>query len=162
MTHLGILLVCDHYPTVSTDPKNLDAQLRGWFADIGHEVTELSVFECYRGKFPKTVGDCDTWIVSGSPLGCEPTGLDVRGLILEFLRGVAASCRPVFALHHGEHVLHAALACPSSLEPETAKTVRAIRNPFRSFWQRDVLFRYDATRRMVVPARSQAILKLAA
>ncbi len=162
MVHLGILLACEHYPVVSCDPAKLDAQLRCWLAGIGYRVTEVSVFNCYLGNTPRSVGDCDIWITSGSPVGCDATGLDLRGLLLEFLRGVAASGRPVFAIHHGEHLLHAALASPSSSAPQTPVTMRVIRNPFRSFRQSDTLFRFEVIRRRITPAPRPMALKIAA
>ena len=80
MSHLGIWLACEHFPGVSADPRKLGALLRIRLADIGHDITEVSLFDCYLGHRPRSVGDCDLWIVSGSPLGCDPTGLDLRGL----------------------------------------------------------------------------------
>ena len=162
MAHLGILLACEHYPTVSASPLKLDAQLRVRLRELGHEATKISVFDYHLGNLPNSVGDCDFWIVSGSLLGCEPSGMDLRGLVMGFLRGVAASRRELLGLHHGEHLLHAALACPSSPTPKTPAAVRVIRNPFRSFWQRDDLFRFDAIRRVVAPTSKSTELKFAA
>ena len=112
MTHLGILLACEHYPRVAADASKLDAQLRIWFEALGHDITRVSVFETYEGNTPGSVGDCDIWIVSGAALDWHPSCQDRRGDLFRFLRGVDAVGAPIFGTYCGEHAVHAAIGSP--------------------------------------------------
>ena len=143
MTHLGILLACEHYPRVAADAAKLDAQLRVWFESLGHHITQVSVFETYAGEVPGSVGDCDVWIVSGVALGWHPSCQDRRGELLRFLRGADAVGAAIYGIHCGEHVVHAAIGSPFANPPASPSHLRGIRNPFRSFTSSDGLFGFD-------------------
>ena len=147
MTHLGILLACEHYPRVAADASKLDAQLRIWFEALGHDITRVSVFETYEGNTPGSVGDCDIWIVSGAALDWHPSCQDRRGDLFRFLRGVDAIGAPIFGTYCGEHAVHAAIGSPFADPPVSPCRLRSIRNPFRSFIVSDRLFEFDRTRR---------------
>ena len=147
MTHLGILLACEHYPRVAADATKLDAQLRVWFEALGHHITRVSVFETYEGETPGSVGDCDIWIVSGAALVWHPSCQDRRGDLFRFLRGADAVGAPIFGTYCGEHVVHAAIGSPFANPPVSPSRLRSIRNPFRSFIASDRLFEFDRMRR---------------
>ena len=146
MSHIGILLASDHYPRVQPNPRHIDGQLRRWFETLGTKIDKVTVFNAFEGDLPDRSRAADVWIVSGTPLAWSHCGRDLKGMLCHFLRGAAASGCPIFGLYHGEHVLHAALACPSDTPPASQPVIRAIRNPFWSFQSRDRLFRYDSTR----------------
>ena len=119
MTHLGILLACEHYPHVVADAAKLDAQLRVWFEALGHHITQVSVFETYEGNTPGSVRECDIWIVSGATLDWHPSCQDRRGDLFRFLRGADAACAPVFATHCGEHLSLIHISEPTRLESKS-------------------------------------------
>ncbi|NHX28206.1 hypothetical protein HA397_30185, partial [Escherichia coli] len=68
-----------------------------------------------------------------------------------FLHVAAEQGRAAYGLNHGEHVLHRALAPAGAMAPATPALPRTIRNPFNSFWQRDILFAFCARDRRVKP-----------
>ena len=158
MSHLGILLACDHYPQVKPFDETLDRQLSSWLQLLGHDIQRVTAFDAHLGQLPATTSACGLWIVSGTPLAWSPCCRDREGALCQFLKGVAASGLPIFALHRGEHVLHKALASPFEAPPETPAHVRAIRNPFRSFQMSDRLFSHDpATRTIREETRPQSL-----
>ena len=126
MSHIGILLACEHYPRVQPTPRAIDGQLKHWFENLGHPVDDVSVFDAYDGELPDRASCADAWVVSGTPLGWSPCGRDINGMLCHFLRGAAAAGRPIFGLYHGEHVLHSALACSSDAPPATSADIRAM------------------------------------
>ena len=160
MKHLGLLLACEHYPSVRPKAEKIDSQLRAWLFDAGHPVSSISVFETYAGTLPPKVGVCDAWIVSGAHLGSILPCADHYGKLLQFLKGAVACELPVFGLYHGEHVLHAALAEPAAKAPTSRTFPLSIRNPFDSFRQKDRLFRYDPKSRLVQELERPAILTI--
>ena len=149
MSHLGILLASDHYPQVRASD-TIDRQLTQWLASLGHDITRVSTFETWAGDLPETAGAADVYIVSGLPLNWTPCCRDREGALCLFLKGVAATGRPILALNKGEHVLQKALASPFDPAPETSTRVCAIRNPFRSFHGRDRLFAFNGTLRAIL------------
>ena len=149
MTTLGILLACEHYPEVSAEAQYIDAQLRHWLAENGTAFDDIRVFAAYTDDLPRHAECCDAWIVSGTPL---PAIFDAenRALCLrQFLRAAASFGRPIYAINHAEHVLHASLAAFDAAPPATPPTPRAIQNPFRSFQSRFCLFRFNPQLRCV-------------
>lgn len=135
MTHLGILLIFDHFPRVSTDARGLDAQLRRYLAHHGWHVSAISVIDAVE-KLPDTIPDCEPWIVSGTPALLPAGHLDrLRRLLREMVVQ-----KTLIGMNHGEHLLHDALAAPGAIPPPTPRAARMVRNPFRSFWNRDRLF----------------------
>ncbi len=158
MSHLGILLACEHYPQVQPDLKGIDGQLKTWLGSLGHRIVRVSVYNAFDGGLPDRGTAADLWIVSGTCLNWSPCGRDIKGMLCHFLRAAAASDRPILGLHRGEHLLHAALACPSDAPPATTPHIRAIRNPFWSFQSTDRLFHYDAPRMAVRPLDRPEVL----
>ncbi len=149
MSRIGILLACNHYPQVSDDPIALDAQFKKYLGALGHSADELLVFEWFNGDKPAHAGLADAWIVSGHWIAWPTSGCDSFGGLISFLRAADALGLAVFGLNHGEHILHQALALPGAPAPGTPISMRAIRNPFRSFLIRDRLFAFDPTARKV-------------
>ena len=147
MTHLGILLACEHYPRVVADAAELDAQLRVWFEGLGHDILRVSVFEAYEGNVPGSVGDCDVWIVSSAAQYWHPSCQDRRGDLFRFLRGADATGAAIFGIHCGEHAVHAAIGSPFADPPASPSHLRSVRNSYRSFTGSDRLFGFDRTRR---------------
>lgn len=154
MSRVGVILACEHYPHVSDKVRHLDAQLRLWLEGIGIRIDAMEVFAAYDGDMPGHAARCDAWIVSGLPLPISGRGSDFTGDLHRFLRAAAAVKRTILAVHHAEHVVHAALAATDAAPPATSPYIRSIRNPFRSFQGSDTLHRYDpATRRLVLLER---------
>ena len=152
MAHLGILMACEHYPDLPRAPRSIDRQLRLWLRALGHEVDRVTAHACHKGEIPATLGAADLWIVGGQPLEWTPCCRDLAGRLRAFLRAAAATGQPLLAVHHGEHVLHDALAELGASAPDSPRTIRAIRNPFLSFHARDRLFIFDPNIRRVVEA----------
>ena len=148
MSHIGILLACEHYPAVEARPEKIDRQLRLWLELLGHKPERVSVYKVHDGEIPRSV-NADVWIVSGSLTDWHDHRADTRGQLFSFLRGVAALGAPILALHHGEHLLHEALAEIGTEPPHTRAHLLSIRNPFRSFRQNDAIFSFNATNRRV-------------
>ncbi|MDA5092843.1 hypothetical protein O2N63_01935 [Aliiroseovarius sp. KMU-50] len=144
MAKLGILLACEHYPEVVAEPARVDAQLRLWLQDAGHDINGIRVFNCFLGDFPECDTDCDLWIVSGALIDLNHS---YESRLCGFLCAVAAAGRPLMALNHGEHVVHKALAADGASPPATPELPRSIRNPFNSFWRSDTLFAFSASSR---------------
>ena len=148
MSHIGILLACDHYPAVEARPEKIDRQLRLWLEQLGHKPDQISVYKAYDQEFPQS-SEADVWIASGNLTDWHSDGTDIRGQLFCFLRGVAALGLPIFGLHHGEHLLHQALAEVGAKPPATRAHLLSIRNPFRSFHQSDAIFSFVAANRTV-------------
>ena len=158
MAKLGILLACDHYPTVSADARRIDSQLRLWLASYGAVFDEIEVFATHEGALPRHAAECDAWIVSGAPLEASQAGQRNADALRQFLRAAASFRRPIFAINHAEHVVHAALAAFDAPAPASAPLPRSIQNPFRSFHGRYALYRFNpATRRVDVLPRPSVI-----
>lgn len=158
MSNLGILLACEHYPEVRADAHLIDASLRYWLADSGTTFDGIDVFAAYAGDLPGHAASCDAWILSGVPLSDSPTGAERADAMTQFLRAAASFGRPIYAINHAEHAVHAALATCQTTPPDTSPTLRAISNPFRSFQSRYQLFRFNpATRRVDALQRPAAI-----
>lgn len=149
MSTLGILLACDHYPAVSANEKEIDAQLRIWLVNAGTSFNEIRVFKAYDGDVPRHAASSDAWILSGMPLPTFGSTDDVSWALRQFLRAAASFRRPIYAVNHGEHILHSALASFEAVPPSTPVMMRSIRNPFRSFLSRDQLFRFNPGTRTV-------------
>lgn len=149
MAKLGILLACEHYPTVSSKAQEIDAQLRLWLNAYGTPITEIEVFETYQGALPRHAASCDAWIVSGVVLSAGRDEPERGYAIRQFLRAAASFGRPIYAIHHGEHLVHDALAPFCSKPPTTSPTPRSIQNPFRSFHSRSHLHRFNPSTRSV-------------
>ena len=140
MSHLGILMACDHYPAVH--PSRIDSQLRGYLGACGVAADRFTAFKAHDGELPDRHDACDAWIVSGAPLF---GGLDAarhRAALLDHIRRASALGQPVFGVYHGEHVLHAALCASEAPAPQSPPRPWTIRNPFWSFWQNDRLYAY--------------------
>lgn len=158
MSKLGILLACDHYPTVSDKADQIDAQLRYWLAATGTTFDDVEVFAVYDGALPHHAASCEAWIVSGALLPPVFDQNDRGKRLKNFLRAAASFGRPIYAINHAEHVVHDALAAFCASRPETPATPRAIQNPFRSFCARHKLHRFNpATRRVDALDRPEAI-----
>ena len=149
MSTLGVLLACDHYPDVSSNVNEMDAQLRLWLVHAGTHFNDIKVFAAFDGDFPRHAALCDAWILSGMLLPMNGSSEDADWALKQFLRAAASIRRPIFAVHHGEHVLHAALADFDAIPPETPGCMRYIRNPFRSYQSRDTLYRFNPATRTV-------------
>ena len=149
MAHIGLLLACEHYPDVPEAPVKLDRQLSLWLSELGHEASSVASYRCYDCELPQSVSECDVWIVSGAALNWRPCNRDLTGLMLGFLKGAAAAGVPILGLHHGEHLVHQALAAVDAPAPDTSASIRAIRNPFASFQSRDRLFAFVPSTRSV-------------
>jgi|GEM_PF-2937866 len=145
MKHVGILLAGAHYPKVSPDPGQLDGQLRRYLDGLGCAPESISVFSCFEGDMPR-VGQCEAWIVSGTPL-LWTAGAAFYEAFLELVEHEVRQGRPVFGLNHGEQVLVDAL-CPEAGSPTLPRTLR---NPFRSFWISDVLYQVENGRLVGAP-----------
>ena len=149
MSKLGILLACEHYPNVDAHTNSIDAQLRHWLISYGTAVTKIEVYTLYAGELPRQVTECDAWIVSGVFLG----GCDVSSgqslALRQFLQAADSFNRTVYAVNHGEHILHNALAAFDAEAPKTPKIMRSIQNPFRSFHNRYTLHRFNPRARCV-------------
>ncbi len=144
MSHLGILLACDHYPNVAPEAEKFDARLRKWFEHLGHCISRVSLFETYDGDMPDSSDQCDFWIVSGAAPEWHPARPNPRGIVFRALRLAASSGNPIYAVYHGEHVVHAALASPFASPPSTCPQLHSIRNPFFSFGRSDTLHVFGA------------------
>ncbi|MEO1679753.1 MAG: hypothetical protein AAFU80_16550 [Pseudomonadota bacterium] len=160
MCHAGLLLACEHYPALPRTPRCIDGQLRRWLQDLGHEVTRLSAYPCFAGDLPRAATAADLWIVSGPSLDWTRDGKSSSERLAGFLRDAVAAGRPILALHHAEHLLHAACAAPDAPPPPPDRGMRAIRNPFQSFRARDRLFRFDRVSRSVVELERPQDLRL--
>ena len=150
MAHLGLLLASDHYPALPRRPESIDGQLKRWLRALGHDVMETTAYNCFEGHLPAKASDACIWLVSGPVLGWHPCCRDLGGKLRSFLRAAAAFDRPIFAVNHGEHVLHDALAGLGELPPETVKHLRSTRNPITSFQSRDRLFAYNPVARRIM------------
>ena len=142
MSHLGILLACEHYPAVSGHRPLRDAQLRFWLKALGYDPRVIRVYRCYEGDFPSATEKADAWIVSGAPLVLTAEDKINENKLTFFVRSAKVAGRPVLGIYHGEHVLHRALTRFDAPAPATRVTPDSIRNPFSSFWQSDRIFRF--------------------
>ena len=144
MPKVGLILACEHYPAVSGDVTQFDAQLRLWLGAYGTTFDTVEVFTAYDGKLPRHAGYYDAWIVSGVPLSLTASS-DTNRALKHFLRAAAKFGRPIYAVNRGEHVLHTALTAIGAAPPTTSPFLSTIRNPFRSFLGRDTLHRFNPT-----------------
>lgn len=138
MTHLGILLTFDHYPAVKPRIQGIDRQFLNCLSEQGHDVTQVSVFDLSKGV-PTAPTECDLWVISGTPDVIAASSPEFYDDILRWLRRLHERS-DVYALNHGEHVLHDAVSAADSASPVTPRTPNLVRNPFWSFWRRDKLF----------------------
>jgi hypothetical protein len=144
MAHLGILLTFDHYPVVRPCLRGIDRQFLNCLSEAGHKVSQVSVFDLSQGV-PQSPPECDLWVVSGTPDVIAASSPEVYHDILRWLRGLNERSH-VYALNHGEHVLHDALCSAHAAPPSTSRTPNLVRNPFWSFWRRDRLYAVRADR----------------
>lgn len=151
MSKLGILLACDHYPRAAHAPQHVDAQLRLWLATFGTTFDDVEWYHVHEGQLPRHAAGCDAWVVSGVPISLPGSTVDTRWALTQFLRAAAACGRSLFAVHHGEHMLHSALAAFDAAPPVTPSVPRTVRNPFWSFHGRDTLHRFNPRTRSIEP-----------
>lgn len=151
MCHFGLLLAADHYPAVSDDPARMDAQLRHYLAANDLPVSRLTVFHCYRGDLPSPSAPCSAWIVSGAELIYDAESHDLAYRLRRLIGRLADARQPVFAMNCAEHILYDTLCADPAPRPATPATPRSVRNPFRSFWMRDRLYRYAPSRGTLEP-----------
>lgn len=149
MPKLGLILAGEHYPALDKTTRQIDAQLRHWLAGCGTIVDAIEIFTAFEGELPHDSGCCDAWIVSGVPLAAGPEEEDRAQAIGRFLCAAASGGRPIYAINHAEHIVHAALAAEDAAPPETPPLPRAIQNPFRSFQSCHQLFRFNPQTRRV-------------
>lgn len=138
MAHLGILLTFDHYPAVRPCLRGVDRQFLNCLNDLGHKVSQISVFDLTQGV-PTSPPECDLWVVSGTPDVIAASSPEIYHDILRWLCRLDERSH-VYALNHGEHVLHDALCGADAALPGTPRTPNLVRNPFWSFWRRDRLY----------------------
>ncbi len=157
MAHLGILAACAHYPALSADPRRLAPRLRDRLAAGLGPIARVSAFAAHDGALPHSPAACDAWLVSGPVLNWEARDAALAQRLARLIAAAAGAGRPVFALWHGEHLLHAALAGHGAAPPSTPHFPNAIRNPVETFGPRDRLFRWcPVTRRVVETAAAPA------
>lgn len=145
MSKIGLILACDHYPVVSSDATQVDAQLRFWLAANGTTFDEIEVYAAYDGALPNHGASCDAWIISGATY---PT-LGQNFAIGQFLCAAASLGRRIYAINHAEHTVHATLGAIDAPAPATPSAMRVIRNPFRSFHSGETLHRFNPSTRQV-------------
>lgn len=114
----------------------MDRQFRDYLASLGHVPSKVTVCRCYAGEKPDV--EASIWIVSGQPSQSE-VGTGHHDQLLDHIRRVGIAGQPVYGLNYGERVLEAAL-CKRRDRHDRWQSPRSVRNPFRSFWMRDVLY----------------------
>lgn len=142
MTHLGILLVSEHFPKVSDISNNLDPVLRQRFSLHGINVSRISVFKTFNDEFPQNITDCDAWVVSGSEMIWDPKDPALDRKLTSFIVNINDHQRPVFGINHGEHIVHRTLAKNDEPKPNSRVIPNTIRNPFFHFRERELLYRW--------------------